>query len=221
MTIAFVQSNINTGSSASIAVTQTSHPTTGDTIVVGIGWEAVATLDVNTVTDTLGNHYVRQGATVRNGTSAVISVWVCTNCTGGGANTVTATLGGTPGFISGVVAEYGPAAIDTAVTATATGTGNSVNSGNFTPTGAGETIVPFGMAGSGFSAVNLSYTAREDTDEVVLADRVGAPSGLQHFTATANACACCAPAPWAVQVVALMAASSNPTNDVLQFGAVA
>lgn len=127
MAVAFVQagSAINGGASTSVSKAFTSNITAGGLLVVS-AFSEVDSSTVSSVTDTLGNTYVKAtDPTTSVGHGTHLGVWYAMNSVAG-ANTVTFTAGQS-GRIYLMVEEVSGAATTTALDATGTGTGTNAS----------------------------------------------------------------------------------------------
>ena len=146
---------------------------TGDLNVVAVGW-ADATSSVSSVTDSTGNIYTRAVGPTANG-SIQQSIYYARNIAAGN-NTVTATFNQSAAYPDIRIVEYSGLDPNTPldVTAAATGTGTSANSGAATTTssnellfGAGSTAGDFVGAGTGFNSRIINIFGNLAEDEAV------------------------------------------------------
>ncbi|HMC63279.1 MAG TPA: galactose oxidase-like domain-containing protein, partial [Candidatus Solibacter sp.] len=141
----FVQVNYKTSASASsVATAYTTAQTVGNLNVVVVGWNDTTSV-VSSVSDSAGNTYARAiGPTA--GTGLTQSIYYAKNIVGG-SNTVTVVFNQAASFADVRVLEYSGA--DTTspldVTAGATGSGLTANSGSATTTSANELVLGAGM----------------------------------------------------------------------------
>jgi hypothetical protein len=147
--------------------------TAGDLNVVAVGW-ADATSSVSSVTDSLGNIYTRAVGPTAGG-SIQQSIYYARNVAAGN-NTVTATFNQSAAYPDIRILEYSGLDPNTPldVTAAATGTGTSANSGAATTTsanelifGAGSTAGDFVGAGTGFNSRIINVFGNMAEDKVV------------------------------------------------------
>src|SRR5262249_468542 len=140
----FVQSNsaVPQSSPTSVAVHFNSAQSGGNLNVVVVGWND-STRQVASVTDTVGNTYVRAvGPTVQAGL-ATQSIYYASNIAAAASNTITITFNGGAAFPDVRIAEYAGVAATNPVdgVAAAQGTGTSSNSGPLTTTNANDLLV--------------------------------------------------------------------------------
>jgi chitodextrinase len=209
--IAFVQSNYSAPQSSptSVSVKYTLAQTGGNLNVVAVGWNS-ASGQVQSVTDTLGNTYVRAvGPTVSAG-FATQSIYYASGIApaAANANTVVVTFSGATPFPDIRIAEYaGIAAISPVdVVAAAQGSGTSSNSGSVTTTNAADLIVGANIVSSITTGPGASFTSRVITtpDGDILEDRIVAAVGSYSATAPLTS------GSWIMQMVAFKGGSSAP-----------
>ncbi|MBI3475600.1 MAG: hypothetical protein HY010_07690 [Acidobacteria bacterium] len=187
------QNQIASGSSTS--VTFNTPTVAGNTIVVYVIWNNAGNV---TVTDSRGNTFVSVSAPViwSSGNSAQIFY---ASGIAGGADTVTAAFR-TPVTNFGVVYvhEYAGISVSSPVdlTASATGSSGSLNSGAITTTGANELIFGAGVSDNSVTAVGSGFSSRDLAYGNVTEDQVAASIGSYAATATHNGRI------WGIQVVA-------------------
>jgi Domain of unknown function (DUF1929)/IPT/TIG domain/Glyoxal oxidase N-terminus len=150
--IGFVQFNASTpqSASASVATAYTVAQTAGNLNIVAVGWNDT-TSTVNTVTDSRGNTYTLAiGPT--SGTGLRQSIYYARNIVGG-SNTVTVAFNQAATFADVRIFEY--SGLDPTnpldVTAGASGTSATANSGSATTTSANELIFGAGTTAGSFN----------------------------------------------------------------------
>lgn len=179
-----------------------SNNTAGDFLVLGVRWANNASPFgpvTYTVTDTLGNTWIKVPKSIFN-VNDTVDIWYVFNCKGG-ANTVTLTYvsgGGSAAannFPRGVTAEFNgmPLNINTfdqASSAVAPVNGTAVNSGNIVPTQAWELLIGFNCndtadnitntPGAGWTTIKI-----QDGNET-LAYQIVQATGTYAYTATTS-----------------------------------
>lgn len=200
MAIALAQPVVSTYSGlggGSIAVAFGSNVTLGNCIIVGA--YCGGNSNTCTITDTRSNSYTSTLAQINQVTDVhQIFLHAAYNISGG-ADTVTATFGGTPGNDMWIgVWEWSGLALSAAFdkSSTATGTGTAVDSGNTATTSQADELLVgiIGFSGVGLTATpGASYTERL---EIVnpsphlagyLEDRVVSATGAYNATCTPDA----------------------------------
>jgi chitodextrinase len=209
--ISFVQVNSATPQSTltTVAVPYTGAQTAGDLNVVVVGWND-ATAQVQSVVDSRGNPYqLAVGPTVRAG-SASQSIYFAANiaAAGANANTVTVTFS-TAAIMPDVrIAEYRGVATTNPldVTAAATGSSMSTDSGSALTTNANDLLIGANMVQKHTTTGGTSFTSRVITnpDGDILEDRVVTATGTYNATAATNGTGW-----WIMQMVAFRAASTD------------
>lgn len=167
MAVAFVQSEKQTGHNAgSAAKAFTSNNTAGNCLVVAVGvWKSGGGFNDPTVTDTLGNTYVKLLATPRNTSCAYL--FVAYNCAAG-ANTVTVNVG-TTSDIDFAIHEYSGVATVTARDQIASGSRNNTKTilaGTIQTQFANEVVFSFAydqQNGTQTFTPSAGWTARQQT----------------------------------------------------------
>jgi hypothetical protein len=103
----FVQSvnHSNGATSAATCVSPSMTNTAGNTLVAFFNW--AGNQSTVTISDTLGNTWVRAGNNIANGSNEGMTVWVATNCKGG-SNTITGTVGVGAQYLFITVQEFSP-----------------------------------------------------------------------------------------------------------------
>jgi len=184
--IAFVQVNAATPqtNSASVPVTFVGSQTAGNLNIVVVGWNDT-TSAVTSVTDGRGNTYLQAGTTT-TGTGLRQAIYYAKNIAAG-TNTVTVAFNQAAAFVDVRILEY--SGIDPTspldVTAGASGTSISPNSGAATTTSANELIFGAGMTGDGFASAGTGFTSRIITtqDGDIAEDQVVTSTGSNSATA--------------------------------------
>lgn len=204
-TPAFVQEKDNQITSGQINhVAFSSSVGTGNLIAVFLIWDNTGSASVS---DSLGNTYFTAHApTLWGNNSYSVQTFYASNATGG-ADTVTATFA-TPITSFGILYahEYSgvlqTAPID--VTAAASGTSGSLNSGPVTTTNAVDLLFAGGVSASVVTSPGPGYVARSTAEGNITEDIVVSVPGSYSATATNQQGA------WAMQVVAFKAAGGTP-----------
>ena len=159
-TINYVQGKSTTQTTGtSVAIGYPVAQTAGNLNLVAVMW-GDTTSTVSSVTDSKGNSYaLAVGPTKATGLTSAI--YYAKNIVGG-SNTVTVKFNQSAGYPNVNVLEY--SGLDTAnpldVSAAATGTGTTANSGTATTTSAKELIVGAGNPTSGFTAAGNGFSSR-------------------------------------------------------------
>ena len=201
--IGFVQVNYKTSnpSGSTLAVAYPAAQTAGNLNIVVVGWNDT-TAAVSSVTDSRGNTYTRAvGPTT--GTALSQSIYYAKNIIAG-SNTVTVVFNQTAAYPDVRVLEYSGA--DTTnpldVTAGASGTGLTGNSGSATTTSANELVFGAGMTFDIYNAAGSGYTNRVITNFGDIAeDRSVTSTGSYNATAAMRASAA-----WVMQMATFKAA---------------
>ena len=202
--ITFVQANaaVPQTPQPSVAVPFTSAQAAGDLNVVAVGWSD-STTQVQSVTDTTGNPYVRAvGPTLQSGIESA-SLYYAANIAAAqaGSNTVTVAFNASAPYPDVRIAEYSgvAAANPVDVTAAAQGTGTSSNSGAATTTNPTDLLVGANVVKTSTNGAGASFTNRVTTspDGDILEDRVVTTVGSYSATAPLNASGA-----WIMQLVA-------------------
>jgi hypothetical protein len=195
--IAYVQGKSGTQTSgSSVAVTYPAGQTSGDLNVVAVMW-GDTTRAISSVTDSKGNTYaVAAGPTKGTGLSSAI--YYAKNIAGG-SNTVTVKFNGTASFPNMNVLEY--SGLDPAnpldVSAGATGSGTTGNSGSKTTTSANELIVGAGNPSTVFTGPGSGFTNRMINGfGGITEDKIVSSTGNYNATATLTSGA------WVMQMAA-------------------
>jgi hypothetical protein len=183
--VKFVQVNSKTSTSASALTTAySSQQAAGNLNVVAVMWGGT-TRAVSSVTDSRGNSYaLAVGPTKATGLSSAI--YYAKNIASG-SNAVTVTFNGTVAYPNVNVLEY--SGLDTAnpldVSAAATGSGTTANSGSATTTSANELIVGAGNPTSVFTGAGSGFSNRVINGfGGISEDRVVSSSGSYNATAS-------------------------------------
>jgi hypothetical protein len=198
-----VQVNYKTSnpSGSTLAVAYPAAQTAGNLNIVVVGWNDT-TAAVSSVTDSRGNTYTRAvGPTT--GTALSQSIYYAKNIIAG-SNTVTVVFNQTAAYPDVRVLEYSGA--DTTnpldVTAGASGTGLTGNSGSATTTSANELVFGAGMTFDIYNAAGSGYTNRVITNFGDIAeDRSVTSTGSYNATAAMRASAA-----WVMQMATFKAA---------------
>ncbi len=189
--ITFVQVNSATPQtpSSSVQVSYTSVQTAGNLNIVAVGWND-ATSAVNSVTDSAGNAYALAiGPTT--GTALRQSIYYAKNILAS-SNTVTVTFNQPAAFVDIRILEY--SGLDRVnpldVTAGASGSSCSPNSGSATTSSATELIFGAGITKSGFNAPGTGFTSRIITtqDGDIAEDKAVTSTGTYSATGTTKSC---------------------------------
>lgn len=139
--IAEVQHSTISGSSSSPSRAFSSNNTAGNLLVVIV--VAGSGADTTAVNDTLGNTWTHAATAFNTGSGMRTELWYAENCLGG-ANTVTATLSASEGWVI-TIAEYSglltSGSLDQVNNSPTTASGATLNSGNITTTQNDELIV--------------------------------------------------------------------------------
>ncbi|MGB6834128.1 MAG: IPT/TIG domain-containing protein [Candidatus Acidiferrum sp.] len=189
-------------SSTTVSIAYPAAQTAGDLNVVAVGWNDT-TSTVKSVQDSTGNPYTLAiGPTV--GTGLQQSIYYSAGILGG-TNTVTVTFNQAAAFPDVRIVEYkGVAGVD--VTAGASGSSATANSGSATTTNASDLIFGANMVATTTSAAGSGFTSRIITnpDADIAEDRVVAAIGSYSATATVSPAAA-----WVMQMVAFRATGSS------------
>ena len=217
-TVDFVQANYKTSnpSASSVAVAYPAAQTAGNLNVVVVGWNDTAS-SVSSIVDSQGNTYTRAvGPTT--GTALSQSIYYAKNIAGG-SNTVTVTFNHSAAYPDVRVLEYSGA--DTTnpldVTAGASGTGLTGNSGSATTTSANELVFGAGMTFDLYNAAGSGFTNWVITNFGDIAEDKGVTS-TGSYNATAGMRSSAA---WVMQMATFRAngqRSSNPAPTVTGIG---
>jgi len=188
---------------ATVSVSYPAAQTTGDLNVVVVGWNDT-TSTVTSVTDSAGNTYsLAIGPTT--GTGMRQSIYYAANITGG-SNTVTVTFNQAASFPDVRILEYrGVTALD--VTAGASGSSTSANSGSATTTSANELIFGADLVATLTAAAGSGFTSRIITplDGDIAEDEVVTTAGSYSATATLSGSG-----PWVMQLVGFVPVPGSP-----------
>ena len=185
---------------ATVSVTYPAAQTAGNLNVVVVGWNDTAST-VQSVQDSGGNNYsLAIGPTT--GTALRQSIYYLSNIAGGN-NTVTVTFNQPAAYPDVRILEYqGVTTVD--VTAGASGSGTSANSGAATITSASELIFGANMVATTTKAAGSGFTSRIITnpDGDIAEDKVVTTAGSNSATATLTSSG-----PWVMQMVTFLAVS--------------
>jgi hypothetical protein len=183
--ITYVQSKATTQTSGTtVTIPFATGQTAGDLNVVAVMW-GNTTSTVTSVTDSKGNSYsLAVGPTKATGLTSAI--YYAKNIAAG-TNTVTVKFNTTAAFPNVNVLEYG--GLDTAnpldVSAAATGTGTTANSGAATTTSAKELIVGAGNPTSVFKTPGSGFSSRViNAYGGISEDKIVSSTGSYNATAT-------------------------------------
>ena len=199
-------------SGTSVAIAYPAAQTAGDLNLVAVMW-GDTTSTVSSVTDSRGNSYaLAVGPTKATGLSSAI--YYARNIAGG-SNTVTVKFNQSAAYPNVNVLEY--SGLDTVnpldVSASATGSGTTANSGTATTRSANELIVGAGNPSSGFTGAGSGFSSRLINGYGGISeDRVVSSTGSYNATATLTS------GTWVMQMVAFrgsgQGSGSNPAPTV-------
>jgi hypothetical protein len=210
--IAYVQGNYATPQSsvASAAVAFTGAQTAGDLNVIVVGWND-STATVSSVTDSQGNVYTRAvGPTAISGVASQ-SIYYSPNIksAAAGANVVTVAFSVAAAYPDIRILEYSGVSATTPVdvTAAATGTSGTNNSGSATTTNAADLIFGANLVTGVTSGPGSGFTQRLLTspDGDIAEDKLVTATGSYSATAPSTG-------EWVMQMVAFRAAGSGGTG---------
>ena len=192
----FIQVNNNQISSGTHTSVTFNAPTqAGNTIVAYVIWSNTNSV---ALTDSRGNAFVNIGSPVSWGSGNRAQIFYASNIAGG-TDTVTATFGA-PVASFGVVYvhEYaGISAINPVdVTASASGSSPSLNSGSVTTTSVNDLIFAAGVSDNTVTASGSGFAARDLAYGNITEDRAASTIGSYAATAIHNGSA------WGIQIVA-------------------
>ncbi|HKU20929.1 MAG TPA: IPT/TIG domain-containing protein, partial [Terriglobales bacterium] len=170
--------------SSTVSVTYPSSQTLGHLNIVVVGWNDT-TSSITSVSDTRGNSYILAvGPTTASG--ARQSIYYAKNITGG-SNTVTATFNQAAAAVDMRVLEYSGLSLTNPldVTAAATGSSTTANSGVATTTAANELIFAADTIATGTPGPGAGFTTRIITkpDSDIAEDRIVSTAGAYSATA--------------------------------------
>ena len=188
----YVQSNAtldSTGSNniASSSAAFTSNVTSGDLIVVALGYRATPTV---TVSDSLGTTFHAAGSPVTstqsNGPYTGAIEWGV--APSGGADTVTANFGTDTGYVEVYVQEYNAAnpQLDVTASAAALDSATPITSGAATTNYPNELVFGYAMANNTVSAPGAGLTQRQGVGGDISEDKSVSTTG--SYAATATGC---------------------------------
>jgi chitodextrinase len=209
--IAFVQASYETPQTpqSSVSVTFPAPQTGGNLIVAVVGWND-STSQVRSISDSMGNTYVRAvGPTVQSGI-ATQSIYYAANISASpaGANQVTVEFSGPARYADVRIAEYSGIdpvnPVDGAVAAQ--GTGSTSGSGSLTTTSASVLLVAANIVQTSTTSAGTNFTSRVITypDGDILEDRI--VNAVGNYSATASVAP---PDSWIMQLVAFRAAPGS------------
>ena len=211
-TISYVQGAYSTpqSSQTTVSVVYSNAQTLGDLNVIAVGWNDT-TATVSSVQDSKGNVYTRAvGPTLLSG-SLSQSVYYAKNiaAAAAGTNTVTVTFS-TAAYAADIrIAEYSGAdpsnPVD--VTAAASGTTNSSNSGSATTTNATDLIFGANIVATLTTGPGSGFTSRMITspDGDIVEDEMATSTGSYSASAPLSAAG-----PWIMQMVAFRTPGGAP-----------
>ncbi len=207
--ISFVQVAAATPQSSpqTVTVTYPSAQTTGDLNIVVVGWNDT-TATVQSVRDSVGNTYsLAIGPT--SGTGLRQSIYYAANIGGGSSNTVTVTFSQPAAYPDIRILEYrGVTTLD--VTAAATGSSSTANSGSATTTAANELIFGANTVFTGATGPGTGFTSRIITspDSDIAEDQIVTTTGSYSASAPLSSAG-----PWVMQMAMFKpgVATSAPT----------
>jgi len=207
----FVQVAYATPQSNSVSVTirYGAAQSAGNLNVVAVGWNDT-TSTVTSVTDTMGNGYLRAVGPTANPGAVTQSIYYAKNiaAAAAGANSVTVNFNVAAVYVDVRVLEYSgldPAApVD--ATAAAFGSAVSNDSGPLTTTGSNELLFAANITTGDPSAPGTGFTSRviTDPDSDIAEDQIAATPGTYRGTATGSGY-------WVMQMVAFR---TSPTLAV-------
>ena len=214
-TISYVQGNYATPQSAptSVSVVFTAAQAAGDLNVVVVGWND-ATATVTGVTDSRGNTYtLAVGPTVLSGVASQ-SIYYAKNiqAAAAGANTVTVAFSRAASFPDIRIAEYSGADPNNPVDVTAAATGSSTtsNSGSATTTNATDLLFGANLVQTGTGGPGTGFTSRLLTqpDGDIAEDRIVTSTGSYSATASVSPSG-----QWIMQMVAFRTPPVGPDTQ--------
>ncbi|MGA9800313.1 MAG: IPT/TIG domain-containing protein, partial [Terriglobales bacterium] len=198
--------------SATATVTYPSAQTAGNLNVLAVGWNDT-TSTVTGVTDSQGNTYVLAiGPTTGSGLRQ--SIYYAKNIAAG-SNTVTVKFNQAAAAVDLRAMEYNglDATNPLDITAGASGTGTTANSGTATTTSANELIFGAGMTAGGFTGAGTGFISRiiTATDADIAEDQTVSTTGTYGATAVGSN------SKWVMQMASFRASgqsSGNPAPTV-------
>jgi chitodextrinase len=207
-TPAFIQGTVNQISSGITNSVPLSSPTAaGSLIVVYVIWDNTGSVSVS---DSAGNTYASAvGPTQWNSDPYSVQVFYAINRSGG-ADAVTATFS-TAVMSFGIVYVHEYSGVDQTapidVTAAASGSSPSLDSGFATTTSANDLIFGAGVSDNIVTAEGFGFTVRDLAFGNITEDLIGSSPGPYAATATHQG------KMWAMQMVAFRAASGSSDSD--------
>jgi chitodextrinase len=209
--IAFVQVNYATPQAvlSSVVVPFTKAQTSGNLNVVIVGWNDT-TAQVQSVTDSQGNSYVRAVGPTSNAESATQSIYYAANIAAASANANAISVAFSPAATNPDIriAEYSGIAASNPVGAVAASSGNGTtsSSGPATTTNTNDLLVAGNMVLSLTTGAGAGFTNRVITspDGDILEDRIVTGAGTYTATAPTSGNA------WVMQMVAFRGGSGSP-----------
>ncbi len=219
-TITYVQSNSAVPASGiTVKVTYANAQAAGDLNIVAIGWSDASTI-VSAITDSMGNVYnVAAGPTVQTGTQSAV-VYYAKNIAAATANgnTVTVTFSASAPYPDVRILEY--SGLDTAspldISAAASGTSSTSDSGAATTTAANELIFGANYVQTDTASAGAGFAKRLITspDGDIAEDEIVTVVGSYHAKASLSSSG-----RWIMQLAAFKAAAGTggtpptaPTN---------
>jgi hypothetical protein len=192
----FIQMNHNqivSGASASVSLNAPTQ--VGNTVVVYVIWSNTGSVALS---DSRGNTFVNVSSPVSWSTGYRAQIFYASNIVGG-TDTVTVAFG-TKVTTFGVVYVHEYAGISAIspvdVTASASGSSASLNSGTVSTTSSNDLIFGAGVSDSSATAAGSGFTARDTAYGNITEDRVASTIGSYAATASHNGTS------WGMQVVA-------------------
>ncbi|WP_353063329.1 choice-of-anchor D domain-containing protein [Tunturibacter psychrotolerans] len=220
--IGFAQKNSATpqAASATVNVKYSAAQTVGDLNVVVVGWNDT-TSTVQSVKDSAGNVYsLAIGPT--SGTALRQSIYYAANIAGVSSNTVTVTFSQAAAYPDVRILEYrGVTAVD--VTAGASGSSTSANSGAATTRSPNELVFGANTVATATNAAGSGFTSRVITtpDGDIAEDKIVTTAGSNSTKATLASSG-----PWVMQMVTFGTVAVTATPQIsasagsLSFGSV-
>lgn len=191
------QNQISSGASTSVSLNTPTQA--GNTIVAYVIWNNAGSVALS---DSLGNAFVGIGSPLSWGNGYSAQVFYASNIAGG-MDTVTAAFRNSVTAF-GVVYAHEYAGISTTspvdVTASASGSSASLNSGVGVTTSANDLIFGAGVSDNVVTSAGSSFVARDLAYGNITEDRIAASTGSYSATATHNG------SKWGIQMVAFRAA---------------
>jgi Right handed beta helix region len=199
----FVQGTSGGGSSsylASVNATFGSSNVAGDLLVVRVNF--LSTTATVSVADTSGNTWT--ALPIQRGTRSSQQIFYCNGCSGASSDKVTAIVNsGSAAYFSILIAEYSGFSGGLDVTAAASGTNSSPNSGFATTTSSNDLLLGFATSDTGLiiTGPGSGYTKRLNMLEDKIVTATGSCNATYTYSGTGY---------WICQMVAF-SASAAPT----------